>query len=117
MGRKAVAPAPGAPSAPDMFTALLRADLGVDAVRELRFHPRRRWRFDYAIPSRMVAIEIDGGVWQYGRHNRASGYVKDMEKMNEAAALGWLVLHFTPQQQFLRRTLDLIRRAVECRKI
>ncbi len=72
--------------------------LAPDAVAEHRFHPVRKWRLDMAIPSRMVAIEIDGGVWSGGRHSGGAGQVKDMEKGNHAAILGWRVLHFTPQQ-------------------
>ena len=52
---------------------------------EYRFHPTRKWRFDAAFPSEKVAVEIEGGVWKYGRHNRASGFLNDMEKYNEAA--------------------------------
>jgi hypothetical protein len=69
----------------------------VPCETEFRFHPVRRWRFDGAFPSVKIAVEIDGGVWSYGRHNRGSGYLKDMEKLNHAARLGWAVYHFTPQ--------------------
>jgi hypothetical protein len=44
-----------------------------------------------------VALEIDGAVWTQGRHTRGSGYVKDMEKLNAAAELGWRVFRYTPQ--------------------
>jgi very-short-patch-repair endonuclease len=66
--------------------------------KEYRFHPTRRWRFDYAFPLTMLAIEIDGGAFSGGRHTRGAGFVKDMEKLNEAAILGWRVLRFTPDQ-------------------
>lgn len=102
---------------PSFFTALCRSDLGVECVAEYRFHTRRKWRFDYAIPAYRIAIEIDGGVWVYGRHNRAEGYIADLQKFNEAAAAGWLVLKFTPQQQFTRYALDLIRRTIESRRM
>lgn len=46
----------------------------------------------------MVAIEQDGGVWTRGRHSRGAGQIADMEKLNEAALLGWRVGRFTPQQ-------------------
>lgn len=58
----------------------------------------RRWRFDFAWPDRMLAVEIEGGTWRYGRHNRPVGYRRDMEKYNRAAALGWTLLRFTPDQ-------------------
>jgi len=67
-------------------------------VKEYRFHPKRRWRFDYAWPEYKVAIEIEGGAWIYGRHTRAKGFVNDMEKYNEAVLLGWRVLRYTPEQ-------------------
>lgn len=65
-----------------------------EPVAEFRFHPDRRWRFDYAWPDRKVAVEIDGGVWIQGRHNHPTGYLRDMEKLNAAAELGWRVLRF-----------------------
>lgn len=65
---------------------------------EYRFHPVRKWRFDYAIPDLKIAIEIEGAVFQQGRHTRGVGYIKDMEKYNTAVKMGWKVLRYTPQQ-------------------
>jgi very-short-patch-repair endonuclease len=61
--------------------------------REYRFHPRRRWRFDFAWPRQRLAVECDGGQWapRGGRHNSD----RDREKLNEAARLGWRVLRFS----------------------
>jgi len=75
--------------------------------REHTFAPKRRWRFDFAWPSENgggVAVEIDGGCWMVrhdahgravavGRHNQD----EDREKLNAAASLGWLVLHYSPK--------------------
>lgn len=63
---------------------------------EYRFHPTRRWRFDFAWPDDKVAVEIEGGVWTRGRHTRPTGYMGDLEKYNEAVKLGWKVLRYTP---------------------
>lgn len=52
----------------DMFTFCIRQRIGVECVKEYRFHSSRMWRFDYAIPSLRIAIEIDGGIWIQGRH-------------------------------------------------
>ena len=68
---------------------------GVEPVREYRFHPERRWRFDFAFPTARVAVEIEGNAWHVrggGRHMQDS----DMEKYNEAAAAGWRILRFSP---------------------
>lgn len=97
----------------DVFTVICRTDLKVECVKEYKFHPTRRWRFDFAIPEYKIAIEIDGGVWTYGRHNRSAGYIADMEKMNAAASLGWIVLKFTPQEQYNKATFELIRQTIE----
>lgn len=68
-----------------------------EPVRELRFAPPRRWRFDLAWPEQMVAVEVDGGLHVYGRHNRPAGYENDCAKGNEAIARGWRLLRFTQQ--------------------
>jgi very-short-patch-repair endonuclease len=79
------------------FDALLRLH-GADipsAVAELRFAPPRRWRFDRAWPDMHVAVELEGGIWTNGRHNRPQGYQKDMEKYNAATVEGWAILRFS----------------------
>lgn len=65
--------------------------------KEYRFHPGRKWRYDFAWPSKKVAVEIEGGVWTKGRHTRGSGFLGDMAKYNEAARLGWRVFRFQPK--------------------
>lgn len=97
------------------YLLLLAQETGTAWEAEHRFHPVRRWRFDYAAPELRVALEVDGGVWQYGRHNRAAGYLRDMEKMNAAAAAGWLVLHTTPDRQWSKATLDTVAQACTAR--
>ena len=62
-------------------------------LEQYRFHPTRRWAFDFAFPWAMVAVEIDGGQWapHGGRHNTD----EDREKLNQAAAMGWKILRFS----------------------
>ncbi|MFD2177780.1 hypothetical protein A8L45_08045 [Veronia pacifica] len=59
--------------------------------REYRFHPIRRWRFDFAWPDRLLAVEVEGGGWSGGRHTRCKGFASDMVKYSEAMRLGWTV--------------------------
>ena len=64
-------------------------------VPEFSFHPERRWRFDYAFPDKMVALEIEGGTWAKSRHTTGKGYREDCIKYSEAAILGWVVIRAT----------------------
>ena len=73
------------------FVRLWELCRGPALVTELRFHPTRRWRFDFAHEASKVAIEINGGIWSNGRHVRGTGYLRDREKINAATALGWRV--------------------------
>ena len=66
-------------------------------VAELKFHPTRRWRFDRAFVAARLAVEIDGGLFIGGRHNRGIGMERDMEKIAAAMLLGWRVLRVSPR--------------------
>ena len=62
--------------------------------REYKFHPSRRWRFDFAWPENhlRIAVEVEGAIFVGGRHNRGLGMLADMEKYNAATVLGWRLL-------------------------
>lgn len=114
LGRqKKKAQKPGKQPKTDLFTSICKSDLKILVEKEYIFHPTRKWRFDYSLPQYKIAIEVDGGVWINGRHNRPSGYLKDMEKFNAAAALGWVVLKFTPEELYKRATFDMIRQTIK----
>jgi very-short-patch-repair endonuclease len=78
----------------EAFAWQLRAGKLPAPVREARFHPKRRWRFDFSWPEQKLAIEIEGGVWNGGRHTTGAGFSADCEKRAEAVLLGWRVLNF-----------------------
>ena len=100
----------------DTLAAVLRG-AGLPApVREHRFAPPRRWRFDYAWPAHRIALEIEGGVWAGGRHVRGRGYESDCEKYSEAALRGWRVLRVTPAMLRDGRALTLLERALAGRR-
>lgn len=96
----------------DMFTLLCQSELGLTVVKELRFSPRRKWRFDYAIPQYRVALEVEGGVWTGGRHTRPQGFLGDIEKYNTATLMGWKVLRTTPEALLSDRTLEMLKCAI-----
>jgi very-short-patch-repair endonuclease len=87
------------PSELEAMFAMQAKLLGLPAPqREYKFAPKRRWRFDFAWPELMLAVEIEGGVWSGGRHTSGVGFTADCEKYNEATILGWRVLRVTGQQ-------------------
>ena len=62
---------------------------------EYKFDDVRKFRFDYAISSLMIAIEYEGIMSDKSRHTTIGGYSKDIEKYNLAVTQGWKVLRYT----------------------
>lgn len=98
------------------YTKIYDSLFGGEWWAEWSFHPDRKWRFDYALPDLKIAIEVDGGVFTGGRHSGGVGQVKDMEKCNHAASLGWLVFHIIPDEMYDMQFRKLVQNAIEMRK-
>ena len=94
------------------FERLWSALEGPELVKEFRFHPVRRWRSDFAhLPSRTL-IEIEGGVFVNGRHNRPGGFAADLEKYLEAGLAGWRVVRLGSKEltaECLGRVVAMVR--------
>ena len=75
----------------------------------------RKWRFDFAWPHSKVALEIEGGTFVQGRHSRGKGMEKDIEKMNMAGLLGWLVVRATGDMVKDGRARDVVLAALTTR--
>lgn len=73
----------------------LRLHRIVGYTMEYKFHPTRRWRFDFCWVLKGVAVEVEGGTWSGGRHTTGTGFEKDCEKYNEAMLMGYRVFRFT----------------------
>lgn len=97
----------------DLFVVLVKQQLGIDLIQEYRFDKKRKWRFDYCLPEKMIALEVEGGIWTQGRHTRGKGYQSDMEKYSEASVQGWILIRRTPDQLMSEETLRLIREALK----
>lgn len=65
--------------------------LGPGIKARLREEGLSDWRFDFAWPEVMFAVEVEGGGWVGGRHTRGGGFAADMQKYHAAAVLGWFV--------------------------
>lgn len=59
-----------------------------------------RWAFDFAFVPHKLLIEVNGGIWLAGggAHSHPVDITRNMEKQNDAALLGFLVLQFTPRE-------------------
>jgi len=79
-------------------------------IREHRFAPPRRFRFDFAWPEYQLAAEVDGAVWTGGRHARGAGIESDCEKFNLAIVNGWKVCRFTVGMVADGRALNTLER-------
>jgi len=55
----------------------------------------KRYRLDFAHPSSLIGIEIQGGVYNRGRHVTGSGYERDCKKYNLAYTSGWTIFLLT----------------------
>ncbi len=84
-----------------------------EPVREYRFRNDRRWRVDYCWPTAKLAVEIEGGAFLYGRHNRPASYIKDIEKYNALCLAGYHLLRFTPRQLTTGRSSEYNTRVVQ----
>ena len=68
---------------------------------EYKFHKKRKWLADYLIDFgllKKIIVECDGGLFVNGRHSRGAGMLKDMEKYNEMAIMGFILLRYAPSQ-------------------
>ena len=102
-----------------IFPAVCRAAKLPEPVPEFRFAPPRRWRFDWCWPAYKLALEVQGGLFVQGRHSRGAALLKEHEKLNTAAQMGWRVLYVTPKQllsdgpELVRRAMSVARPAVD----
>ena len=79
-------------------------------VREYCFlKPLSKHRADFAWPDRFLIVEVEGGIWTGGRHNRPVGFQEDCWKYNMAVLRGWDVLRFTGQMIQEGVALNMIR--------
>ena len=104
---------PAAKEGNELFLRLCSAHALPIPVAEYAFAKDigRKWRFDWLFEGE-VALEIEGGVWNNGAHVRGKHFLSDMEKYNEAAIMGYLVLRCTWDQVKSGSAFALVKRAL-----
>ena len=76
----------------ERFAALWQDAGGPQLQREVTFHPKRKWRLDFADVARKIGYEVQGGLYQaQSGHRSHDGVKRDAEKLNAAQMLGWRV--------------------------
>lgn len=75
--------------------------------------PGRKFRFDFAWPELRLLVEVQGGVWNGGKHGRGSGILKDQEKLNLATLAGWRILQVSENHITNGQAILWIRQAIE----
>lgn len=95
-----------------LFLAAL-ADQGLPKpVREFRFAPNRKFRADFAWPAWLLLCEMEGGVFTRQAHGSITGLLRDIEKYNLAATLGYRVIRCVPKDLTSDAFLATIRAAL-----
>lgn len=75
---------------------------------EWRFHPTRKWSLDIAWPEQRLCLEVQGGIFIQGRHSRGAAMLKEWEKLNTLATMGWRVLYCQPNDVCTNETVEMI---------
>ena len=114
---------------PAIVTAFFKEHEIPEPEYEFQFCPTRRWRFDlawriYHKPVKVydfdsskvmyvkVAVEAQGGIFQRGRHCRGAAMLKEWEKLNCAAELGWRIIYCQPSDLCTTEFANTIKRAL-----
>ena len=83
-------------------------------VRELQFHPGKKFRFDFAWTDLKFAVECQGGIWRKkGAHNTGKAILRDCEKNALALLSGWRVMVVATNQIESGEALSWIKEMIE----
>ena len=92
---------------------MIRAVELPEPVREVRFHPIRKWRVDFMWEKEKIIAEVEGATYARGRHTRGAGFEKDAEKYNAATLMGYRVFRFTRSMIESGQAVATLERAFE----
>lgn len=87
-------------------------------IPEFQFDDVRKWRFDYAWPELLVAVEYEGNIYARANakgHRSIGKFVADLEKYNSAAIAGWCLIRVGVVEVNNGSAARWIRQAIELR--
>lgn len=100
----------------ELFAFLKSVDSGAEkeVLFSKIFYTKRKFRADFYCPVLKLIIEVNGGQFVSGRHNRGGkGYETDLTKLNLAQSNGLTVFQFTYQmlekQEYKEPIMNYIR--------
>ncbi len=97
----------------DLFSFHVRAAGLPEPEREVLLVPSRKFRFDFVWREQKLAVEVDGGEWVQGRHQRPAGFRRDAEKVALASAQGYRVMRVTGSMVRDGTALDLVEQVLK----
>lgn len=92
----------------------LRATHFPHFVTQLQFARPRKFSADVAFVNQRLLVEVQGAIWQAGGggHSHPKGILRDIEKMQHAAARGWFYLPVTTDSVTDGTALIIINKAL-----
>lgn len=86
----------------ETFEFQLKCEKAPPFERQYRFARSlgREYRWDFAWPELWLAVEIQGGIWKRGggAHSHPTDIIRNMQKQNTGAVLGWKLLQFSTDE-------------------
>lgn len=78
------------------FLSIIDSGMGSEVVFKKIMPTNRLFRADFYLPKYKTIIEVNGGQFVFGRHNRGGkGYENDLTKLNLAQKHGFKIYQFT----------------------
>ncbi len=99
-------------NAEESLATLLKWEKLPEPEREYVFAAPRKFRWDFCWPDRMLAVEVEGGIFTAGRHVQGRGFESGCEKQALGVLLGWRVLRVTPGQIESQVAVEWIKQAL-----
>jgi len=91
------------------FTLLWQACNGPTLEEEYHFCPVRKWRADFFHRPTLTLIEIEGGMWSGGRHQKGFGFSADAVKYNVASYMGFRLFRLPSSLLTTEYVSDLVK--------